>query len=165
MLRDRRAAATTVVSVHQMTVAAPCAPQEGAAGQSSAATNSLRYGATIVLQPRVEKVSMDAAASQSPSDQPAAVQRASRVSRAKAGPRAAILEILTIYGAKTGLNPKTRDNEYAPPGPFCVGPTSRSDPTLGQCFYTTFGMHTVHFNSSGFFCLSSDAPPAALAAP
>ena len=32
-----------------------------------------------------------------------------------------------------------------------MGPTSRSDPTLGQCFYTTFGMHTVHFNNSGIF--------------
>ena len=69
----------------------------------------------------------------------------------KGSPRAAILEILTIYGAKTGLNPKTRDTKHAPPGPFCVGPTSRSDPTLGQCFYTTFGMHTVHFNNSGIF--------------
>ena len=79
--------------------------------------------------------------------------------------RAAILEILTIYGAKTGLNPKTRDTKHAPPGPFCVGPTSRSDPTLGQCFYTTFGMHTVHLNNGVTFRLSSDAPPAALAAP
>ena len=69
----------------------------------------------------------------------------------KGSPRAAILEILTIYGAKTGLNPKTRDTKHAPPGAFCVVPTSRSDPTLGQCFYTTFGMHTVHFNNSGFF--------------
>ena len=83
----------------------------------------------------------------------------------KGSPRAAILEILTIYGAKKALNPKTRDNEHAPPGPFCVGPTSRSDPTLEQCFDTTFYMHTMHLNSSGFFCLSSDAPAAALAAP
>ena len=107
---------------------------------------------------------MDAAVSQSPSGQPAAVQRASRVSRAKAAQEPPSCDILTIYGAKTGLNPKTRDNEYAPPGPFCVVPTSRSYPTLGQCFYTTFGMHTVHLNNDGIFRLSSDAPPTALAA-
>ena len=134
-----------------MTVAARCAPEEGAGGHEAAATNSLRDGATIVAQQRVEKDSMNAAVSQSPSGQPAAVQRASRVSRAKAAQEPPSCDTLTIYGAKTGLNPKTRDTEHAPPGPFCVGPTSRSDPTLGQCVYTTFGMHTVHFNSSGLF--------------
>ena len=165
MLRGHRAAATAVVSVHRMTVAARCAPEEGAGGQTSAATNSLEDGVTIVAQARVDMESMDAAASPSPSGHPAAVHRASRGRCAKAARSRHPCEILTIYGAKTGLNPKTRDDEHAPPGPFFVGPTSRSDPTLGSCFYTTFGMHTVHLNSGRFFSLSADAPPAALAAP
>ena len=67
LLRGDCAAAPTTNIVLQTTATARCAPEEGAGEHEAAATNSLRNGATIVLQARVEKVSMDAAASLSPS--------------------------------------------------------------------------------------------------
>ena len=102
--------------------------------------------------------SMDSSAVQRVPGRPVGQQCLDQSRRAKAAQSRHPARFLTIYGAKTGRNPKTRDDEHAPPGPFFVGPTSRSDPTLGQCFYTTFCMQTVHLNRSGIFRLSSDAP-------
>ena len=108
MLRDRRAAATTVVLVHRMTMAAPCAPQEGAAGQSSAATNSVRDGATIVAHARVEMDSVDGSAVQRVPGRPVEQQCLDQSSLAQGRPEPPSCDILTIYGAKRALNPKNQ---------------------------------------------------------
>ena len=108
LLRGRRAAAATAAMVHRMTVAARCTPEEGAAGQSSAATNSLRYGATIVAHARVEMVSVDGSAVQRVPGRPVEQQCLDQSSLAQGRPEPPSCDILTIYGAKRALNPKNQ---------------------------------------------------------
>ena len=84
LLRGDCAAAPTTNVVHQITVAARCVPEELAGAHEAAAANTLRVGATVVAQSRVEQVAVGAAALISPSGQPAAQTRSIARRHAKA---------------------------------------------------------------------------------